>query len=90
MEVLRAANGVEALELLDDSVDVLVLDRHIPELAGFEVVDELDRSSFDGRIVVVSADEQDAHLDEADVTEYITKPSKREQLLAQLRQWAAS
>lgn len=85
-EVLEAANGAEALELLDDSVDVLVLDRRMPELPGSEVVDRVEGASFDGRIVVVSAYEPDSYLDEDDVAEYITKPIKREQFLAQLRQ----
>lgn len=82
--VREAADGEEALAELDDSVDVLVLDRRMPELSGDEVVDALDDRGFDGDILVVSAHDEDAHLSGVDVAGYLTKPLRRETFLTAL------
>lgn len=82
--VREARTGSEALELLDEGVDVLVLDRRMPRLSGPEVVERLDDTRFDGAVVVLSAYEQDEHLDADDVTAYLTKPVDRAAFLARL------
>lgn len=82
--VRMASDGAEALELLDDTVDVLVVDRHLPTVSGTEVVDRLDETSFDGSVVVLSAYEPNGHLNEDDVAAYLTKPIDREMLVGAL------
>lgn len=82
--VREAATGTETLEKVDESVDVLVLDRRMPELDGPEVFDRLDETSFEGEVVVVSAFEPDDRLHEADVASYLTKPVDRDELLEHL------
>ncbi|WP_248897633.1 response regulator [Haloplanus halobius] len=67
-------NGERAIAQLDETVDILVLDRQMPKLSGPEVVERLDKTSFDGAVIVLSADTADSALDENDVTEYLTKP----------------
>ena len=84
--VREAADGVEALAELDESVDVLVLDRRMPELSGPEVVDRLDETAFDGDVVVLSAYEGDDYLNDGDVTTYLTKPIGREEFLEKLEE----
>lgn len=84
--VLEAGDGQEVLETLDDTVDVLVLDRDMPKVSGPEVVDQIDQTSFEGTVIVVSAYEPDTHLDETDVDGYITKPVERDQFVTQLQQ----
>lgn len=76
-QVREASDGVEALDLLDGTVDVLVLDRQMPKLSGPEVVERLDDTHFDGTVVVTSAYEPDDHLDATDVDDYLTKPIDR-------------
>lgn len=73
-----AADGEAALAAADADVDVLVLDRRMPNLAGAEVVERLTDTTFDGQILVVSAYEQDMHLNESDVAGYLTKPIRRQ------------
>lgn len=84
--VLEAESGKEALEQLDDSVDVLVLDRKMPDLSGQEVLEQLHETSFRGPVVVVSAYRPDEHLETDDVEAYLTKPVKREQFVRHLQQ----
>lgn len=83
-ETVEAADGREALEKTTLDVDVLVLDRKMPNLSGPEVVDRLSERPFDGAVVIVSAFEPDGHLDQELVDDYVTKPIDREQLLAVL------
>lgn len=83
-EVREASTGAEALEQLDDSVDVVVLDRKMPELSGPEVVDRLEGSTFDGNTVVVSAFRPDTHLASDDVADYLVKPVDRQDLVRAL------
>lgn len=85
-EVREASDGEEALEKIDDSVDILLLDRRMPELSGPEVLDRLDETDFDGKVVVVSAYESDEYLNENDVAEYIIKPIFQEEFVNQLQQ----
>lgn len=85
-QVEEAGTGRGALETVDASVDVLVLDRHLPDLAGPEVAARLGDTGFCGDVVVISAYEPDDHLAEADVESYVTKPIDRARFLATLRE----
>lgn len=80
----EAADGEEALSKLDGAVDVLVLDRRMPNLSGPEVVERLDETGFDGPVVVLSAFEPDDHLTDGEVAAYLTKPIDRETFVGAL------
>lgn len=73
-ETLSAESGEDALSKLDGNVDVLVLDRRMPDLSGPEVIDRLDDTEFDGSVVVLSAFKPDDHLSDDDAAAYLTKP----------------
>lgn len=83
-DVREAADGREALDRLDGSVDVLVLDREMPAYTGTEVVERLDDTAFDGAVLVLSGRPPDADLDETDVACYATKPIGREEFVERL------
>lgn len=44
-EVIAAADGKQALELLDDTIDLVILDVMMPGLNGFRVCEEIRKSS---------------------------------------------
>lgn len=73
-QTTEVGDGAEVLARIDDTYDLLVLDRKMPALDGPSVVDGLDATSFDGNVVVVTAFRPDSHLDPDDVTEYLLKP----------------
>jgi CheY-like chemotaxis protein len=83
----EASNGVEALDNLDDAVDILVLDREMPKLSGPEVVERLSETPFSGSTIVLSANRPDACLDEDDVETYVQKPINRENFLNLVEQY---
>lgn len=74
----EASNGEEALTKLDENVDVLVLDQRMQGVSGPEVIARLDETTFDGDVVLVSADGLDARVDETDIAAYLPKPVQRE------------
>lgn len=84
-ETREAADGEEALAALDASVDVLVLDQHMPAVSGPEVVARLDETTFEGDVVVVSASRLDDRLTRDDVVAAtLDKPVGREAFVATL------
>jgi len=79
-EVRMAGNGSEALELLDDDVDVVLLDRMMPGLSGDEVLDRIRESDSDCRVAMVTAVEPDFDILEMGFDSYLTKPIRSEEL----------
>jgi len=79
--VEKCVNGREALEAIDrHSPDMVFLDVHLPELAGFQVV-----QSSGGKVPAVvflsALDRYAAQAFEADAADYILKPFQDERLL---------
>lgn len=72
----QAANGVEALRLIDDHApDLVLLDVQMPGLTGFEVARRLVRSGADMQLVFVTAYDQHAiEAFEVNAVDYLLKP----------------
>ncbi|MFW6435023.1 MAG: response regulator [Halovenus sp.] len=85
-EVRRAADGQEALEMVDDTVDVVLLDRMMPEWSGKEVLREIRERGIDCRIAMVTAVEPDFDVIEMGFDAYVTKPPEREDLIETIEQ----
>jgi DNA-binding response OmpR family regulator len=73
-DVRTAFDGEEALEQVDDAVDVVLLDRRMPGLSGDEVLGELRERDVDCRVVMVTAVDPDADLLHMEFDEYLVKP----------------
>jgi DNA-binding response OmpR family regulator len=82
--IRQAADGREALGKLDETVDVVVLDRDMPHLSGDEVVQRLPQTTFAGQVVVLSASDPDASLNGEFVDSYLHKPLSPQALVAHL------
>lgn len=79
VDVVRAGCGAEALDKCDDSVDVAILDRHMPRVSGDEVLDELRERHHDVRVAFVSAATPDVRIVDLDIDAYLTKPVTSEE-----------
>lgn len=79
-EVRMAADGAAGLAAVDDSVDVVLLDRMMPEMSGAEVLREIRARGFDCRVAMVTAVDPDFDIIEMGFDEYVTKPPDREHL----------
>ena len=87
-EVACAKDGRAALEMADESVDLIVLDLMLPHLHGYQVCQRLRRADSDVPIVLLSA--KDAEDDivrglEFGADDYVTKPYRFAELLARIK-----
>ncbi|MFI4981186.1 MAG: response regulator transcription factor, partial [Nevskiales bacterium] len=86
--IVEAGNGSEALERIDPSVDLVVLDVNMPDIDGFEVCRRLRRSPVTAHIPVVHLsatfmDEKDrAHGLDTGADGYLTHPVEPQVLVA--------
>lgn len=80
-EVRVAYTGTDALELVDESVDVVLLDRQMPGLTGEEVLEEIREQGIDCRIIVASGVDPDFDILEMPFDEYLPKPVTEADLL---------
>lgn len=75
--VTTASNGEEALQHLNDSIDLIVLDIMMPELNGYDVVKEMKQRQLDIPFIYLSAKTQEQDTIYAltlGADDYMTKP----------------
>ncbi|GGL61066.1 response regulator transcription factor [Halocalculus aciditolerans] len=77
-DVETAYGGEEALEKLDDDIDVVLLDRRMPEMSGGDVLDEIRDRGLDCRVSMVTAVEPSEDIVEMEFDEYLVKPVERD------------
>lgn len=76
-----AYGGREALNKLDDAVDVVLLDRRMPGLSGDDVLKKIRDREADCRVVMVTALDPDFDIVDMPFDEYLTKPVQQEEIL---------
>ncbi|GGL61137.1 DNA-binding protein [Halocalculus aciditolerans] len=81
-DVRTAANGEEALESLDDAVDIVLLDRSMPGLSGDDVLERIRDADEDCRVAMVTAVEPDFDIIDLGFDAYLTKPVSKDTLLS--------
>ncbi len=87
-EVLKAANGMEALAIFqNESLDLIILDLMMPHMDGLELTQRVRRVSTVPIIVLSALDEERDKVAALDLgaDDYLTKPFGVEELLARVR-----
>jgi len=79
-EVRVTETGEAALERLDESVDVLLVDRRMPGLSGDEFVETVRERGYDCAIALVSAVDPDIDVVDTAYDAYLVKPLDSETL----------
>lgn len=80
-------DGEKALELLEtERYDLVLLDLNLPEVSGFQICRDLKRRSALPVLVLTSRDQlrDEVHALELGADEYLTKPYRKERLLARI------
>jgi DNA-binding response OmpR family regulator len=72
--VRTAYGGEEALELADEAVDVVLLDRRMPDRSGDEVLRELRERDLDVQVVMITAVDADFDVLSMPCDGYVEKP----------------
>jgi DNA-binding response OmpR family regulator len=85
-ETRVAYGGEEALDLMDDAVDAVLLDRRMPDIHGDEVLERIREAGYDCKVIMTTAVDPDLNILEMDFDDYLCKPIFRETLLETLDQ----
>ncbi len=92
VDILTAESGKEALELLESEkpVDLMLLDLMMPEMDGFDVLEEMNRRDLmENTSVIILTALHDVHDKvkalSLGAVDYITKPFVKKELLARIR-----
>ena len=78
--VRTAYGGEKALDAVDNSVDIVLLDRRMPVKSGDDVLDEIRERDLDCRVVMVTAVDPDFDIVDMPFEDYLQKPVDREDL----------
>jgi len=79
-DVRTAYGGEEALDAVDATVDVILLDRRMPSLSGDDVLDEIKSREINCRVIMVTAVDPDFDIVDMPFGDYLQKPVDREDL----------
>ena len=78
--VTKAYDGEEALDALNEAIDVIVLDRRMPGLSGREVLSRIRDRDLDVRVAVVTAVDPEFDILEMAFDAYVVKPVEEAEL----------
>lgn len=78
--VVRAYDGEDAFRKLDESVDVVLLDRRMPGVSGEDVLARIREWNLDCGVVMLSAVEPDFDIVDMGFDDYVVKPGFRHEV----------
>ncbi|QLG50513.1 HalX domain-containing protein [Natrinema halophilum] len=87
-DVETAYDGEEALVKMENSVEVVLLDRRMPGLSGDEVLEEIRDRGHDSQVVMVTAVDPDFDIIEMGFDDYLVKPVSKDQLVEMVEEVA--
>lgn len=76
-----AYSGTEALDSLDEDINVVLLDRRMPGLTGDQVLERIREQGLNCQVAMVTAVEPDFEIIDMDFDDYLFKPITGDQLL---------
>jgi DNA-binding response OmpR family regulator len=80
--VSTAYSGREALDQIDASVEVVLLDRRMPGISGDEVLEHIRDRGLNSRVAMVTAVDPDFDIIDMPFDDYVIKPVSREDLFS--------
>jgi len=87
-DVLEAPNGKTALDLLDQSPNLIILDLGLPDMQGHELLKTIRNRNDNVPIMILSSRDDEAGKVQAldsGADDYVTKPFGMDELLARMR-----
>lgn len=85
-EMRTAYSGKTALDQLDETVDVVLLDRRMPEMSGDEVLHKIQDHNNDYRVIMLTAIDPGFDILDMPFDDYLCKPVDRDDLHAAIDQ----
>jgi DNA-binding response OmpR family regulator len=87
--VSTAYGGQEALDKIDDAVDIVLLDRRMPGISGDEVLAKIRKRDLHIRVAMVTAVDPDFDIIEMPFDDYVIKPVSRDDLFETIKRLLA-
>lgn len=81
-DVRPAATRAEAMEVLDESIDVALLDRRLPDGRGEDVLREIQTRNIDCYVAMVTAVDPDFDIIDFGLDDYLVKPVAADEINA--------
>lgn len=81
-----AYGGEEALDTIDIDVDIVLLDRRMPDISGDEVLERIREKGYDCRVIMLTAVDPGLDIVEMPFDDYLCKPVEKEDLVAAINQ----
>ena len=78
--VKTAYDGSSAIEQLDETVDVVLLDRRMPDISGNEVLSAIRERGFECQVAMVTAVDPDFDIADMEFDAYLVKPIEEDEL----------
>ena len=85
-DVRTVYGGREAIEAVDEDVDVVLLDRRMPGLSGNDVLERIRADGYDCRVIMVTAIDPEFDIIEMPFDDYLCKPVDKETLQSAIEQ----
>ena len=89
-DVRVAYGGEEALQKVDADVDVVLLDRRMPDRSGDDVLAEMRARGLECRTIMTTAVTPDFDIMDLPFDDYLCKPIDKQNLLSAIRQQLAA
>lgn len=80
-DVRSATGGEEALDTVDEDIDVVLLDRRMPQMSGDSVLAELRSRGLDCQVAMLTAVEPDCDIVDLPFDDYKLKPVSHDELV---------
>lgn len=82
-EIVSVSNGAEAINVIDDSFDIALLDIEMPEKSGLEVLAYIREHKLDVKVIIVTTFKRPGYFERAvnlDVDAYVLKERSVDEL----------
>jgi len=91
IQVLRAYNGLEALDILSKhlEIDIVLMDISMPEMNGIEALQQIRQQMPDKIVIVQTAHDISEEIEEAKFDDVLQKPIRRSDLIQLLSKYLA-
>jgi len=74
-------SGQDALDALEECIDIVLLDRRMPVVSGNEVLAYIEDQGFDCRVAMVTAVNPDFDIIDLRIDDYLVKPVSRDDVV---------
>lgn len=81
-----AYSGTDALDTIDETIDVVLLDRRMPDISGDEILREIRKQGYNCRVIMLTAVDPGLDIVDMPFDDYLCKPVEKDVLVDAIEQ----